>query len=201
MIGSNLLLGYDAREDWISFQDSWSRDRRQRLLIRQDIEKPLSVDTAVWPSVFDLVPCLHRPDWTGYVQDLWEDLQALTTAVQAVELSKPICYVAIELLEEFCSCEVAEDWRERVPRVVSPDVRSLPHSLVGYDVADYYLLSGLTNCEPSLQHRSSKWAAHLNKYHLFEKAEVAFEFKAEVEARIPEHAPFFLFALWLIEPE
>jgi len=97
---SELLLGYDARESWLNFQETWDAERRQNQLLRQEIEKPLSVDSDVWPSVFEAIPCLVRPDWTGYVQHLWDDLEALRRVVEPVVSPEPekAAFVAVELV-------------------------------------------------------------------------------------------------------
>jgi hypothetical protein len=198
----NLLLGYDAREAWISFESSWSAERRLRFLLRQEIEKPLSVDSDVWPSVFELVTGLKRPDWTGYVQDLWDNLDALTSTLQSqrpVELTNTR-FIAVELVASMCSAEALAEWRDRVRDVVPPRLDQLPRRLAGYDVADFFLLSGLTNCETPMRPNLSRWAPLLNQYHLFSDPAPALEFKAEVDQRMPKHAPFFVFALWLLEP-
>src|SRR5436305_3186339 len=201
MSAQDLLLGYDAREDWISFESSWSTERRQLFLLRQDVEKPLSVDSDVWPSVFELLPDLRRPDWTGYVQDLWDNFQALVETLKSTVPTESVNlrFIAIELIASLCSDAELTEWRDRVKEVIPPRLDQLPRKLAGYDVADFFLLSGLTNCEVPARPDPSRWAPLLNRHHLFLDPASAFEFKTEVDARVPEHAPFFVFSLWLIE--
>ena len=60
MDARDILLGYDLRENWLTFGEMWdAAERSERFLWRQDIEKPLSVDSYIWPSVFDLVSGLE----------------------------------------------------------------------------------------------------------------------------------------------
>lgn len=52
---SELLLGYDVREACLQPYDLcvWSAERRTTYLIDPKAEQPLSVDTLLWPSLFD----------------------------------------------------------------------------------------------------------------------------------------------------
>lgn len=199
---SDLLLGYDAREAPLNPRGTWGKERRQSHLLRQELVKPLSVDSEVWPSVFEVSPHLPRPDWTGNVQDLWDDLQALTKVVEpGISLeSEQISYIAVELVSSTTSGTMLAVWQDRVRAAVSPRLIELPRTLAGYDVADYFLLSGLTNCGSPHWADPQVWSPKLNQYHLFQDAATAVAFKAEADKHVPEHAPFFVFALWLIEP-
>lgn len=201
MNSHDILLGYDLRENWLTFGEMWDAERSERFLWRQDIEKPLSADSYIWPSVFDLVSGLERPEWTGCVQDLWENLGDLVKFSESVaHLREQSCLIAIELVADSCSAGEISDWRRRVLEVVPPRSEDPSFRLLGYDVADYYLLSGLMNCESSLRHDSSHWRPLLNQYHLFRDAGSALEFKYQVADHYREHAPFFVFALWRREP-
>jgi len=157
---ADLLVGYDAREDWLEFPDPWSAERRQSHLLRQGIVKPLSVDSDAWPSVFELVQDLVRPDWTGYVQDLWEDLEALKGAVSSADSlgARPLSWTAVELVSVTTSKTMLAVWQDRVQAVVPPRITDLNARLVGYDVADYFLLSSLTNCGASRWVAPQEWS-------------------------------------------
>lgn len=202
MSAPGLLLGYDAREGWSRLEDSWDKDRRDRFLLRQDAEKVLSVDSDVWPSVFDVVPELTRPDWTGYVQFLWDDLGALTGAIgSAAPLgSRQISWIAVELVSPTTSGTMLAVWQDRVRVIVPPRLEELPRTLAGYDVADYFLLSSLTNCESPRWADPLEWSPLLNQHHLFRDTASAVRFKEKADKHVPDHAPFFVFALWLITP-
>ena len=69
---SERLLGFDARVPSGGY--AWPLQRRRTFLLRDDVTAPLSVDTMVWPSVFDDRP---TPEWTGANAGLWEDLSEL----------------------------------------------------------------------------------------------------------------------------
>jgi hypothetical protein len=73
---------------------------------------------------------------------------------------------------------------------------------LGFDVSDGSGLSGLSNCGyakdevPALRER---WGPHLNTYHLFSDVDQAIEFKRLSDNRVREHAPFFVYGLYLVE--
>ena len=62
--------------------------------------------------------------------------------------------------------------------------------------------SGLSNCgytDAGAASLRSQWAGLLNEHHLLGDLEKAFEFRDLSERRVPEHTPFFVFGLWLVE--
>ncbi|MBJ6765061.1 hypothetical protein JGU66_30225 [Myxococcaceae bacterium JPH2] len=80
-----------------------------------------------------------------------------------------------------------------------PPSKTEDWTLLGYDVADAGLTSGLSNCgyRPSeLAQLRASWAAQLNGHHLFEEFGSALAFRDVTARRVPEHAPFFVYALW-----
>jgi len=71
---------------------------------------------------------------------------------------------------------------------------------VGYDVCDATLLSGLLNCgyagaDERLE--ALRWLPSLNQWHLFRASSDAASFAAATDARVPVHAPFRVFRLYL----
>jgi len=200
MSSSRRLIGYDVREDFDSVAREWTDERKARFLIRGDVMAPLSVDTDVWRSIFDVQPSMERPAWTGYVQDAWSDLDALLAALAPRDGRRIVeGHVAVlELVERGCTEPELVRWHERVLRV-SPPTDGLSLDFLGYDVADWFLLSGLMNCALD-QSLPSLWIARLNGYHLFETSEDADDFRRLVNRLVPEHAPFFVYGLSLVRP-
>jgi hypothetical protein len=73
------------------------------------------------------------------------------------------------------------------------------HDLLGYDVADYDLLGGLSNCGYAPEEVASiapVWAPLLNRWHLFDSPGDATAFAAVTAKRVPEHAPFFAYGIY-----
>src|SRR5205085_3952716 len=179
-MGSNdLLLGFDAREMWLDFSQDWPEERKRSFLLRRDIIKPLSTDTSVWPSVFDVDQTLQRPPWIGPTGRLWEDLQALENSLSTVSnRTKPYWVIALTLLSTISDSEEQAYWNIRTEGV-SPPVCDPSWQLLGYDVADSDLISGLTNFaygKDEVEDIGQKYIPHLNEYHLFTSVEPATEF-------------------------
>jgi hypothetical protein len=79
--------------------------------------------------------------------------------------------------------------------------------LLGYDVCDEWLLSGLTDLAwgdgspEEVQAICQKYVPSLNEYHLFTSVDSAAEFIPLAEEGARAHAPFFVFGLWLIKKQ
>jgi hypothetical protein len=53
-MADEILIGFDAREAG-EHDPRWDDDERRELfLLRRDVARPLSVDRAAWPTVFDI---------------------------------------------------------------------------------------------------------------------------------------------------
>jgi hypothetical protein len=169
---SELLLGFDAREMWLDVAEYWPEERKRTFLLRQDIVKPLSTDIFVWRSVFDVEQTLNRPQWTGPIQELWEDLATLQAYLDTAwgERTLPSWIIAVTLQEDGCESEDLLEWYVRVSKgidetvpgvlplsgdllewyarasMIIPALRDPAWALLGYDVSDKWLWSGLSNC-------------------------------------------------------
>ncbi len=74
--------------------------------------------------------------------------------------------------------------------------------LLGFDVSDGSLLSGLSNCGYAAEESKSlraQWRGHLNQHHLFEEPASASGFCRLTDARVPEHAPFCVYGLYVVK--
>jgi hypothetical protein len=72
-------------------------------------------------------------------------------------------------------------------------------SLLGYDVADAGWISGLSNCgytDDEIKTLAPVWAPRLNSFGLLASVEDAVAFRQVCDARVTEHAPFWIYALW-----
>lgn len=191
-----LLLGFDAREMNIKDSPAWDADRRNGYLFRADVLKPFSTDTSVWPSILDDA---SRPALCVGYQDLWNDLGCLRSHIPQAQTCQLIA-VALQLTNVD---QVERDyWSSAIPPTI-PSSLGEDWSFLGYDISDRWLLSGLTNCGflPSLDDAEAlkrKWGRLLNSNHLFNSLEYALEFAALSDKRAAEHAPFFVFGIWLV---
>jgi hypothetical protein len=194
------LIGFDAREMWQEYHIAWPQERKDRYLLRQDIKKPLSTDTMVWPSVFDEVGELASPyNWRG---SLWDDLGNMIDFMKARPITTHLTFwtIGITLVSGEFDAGQEEMGYPTLPALDLP-AGSEDWTLLGYDVSDHSLLSGLSNCgylEEEKRRFEKQWGEHLNHYHLFTEVEPAVEFREVSDRRVPEHAPFFVYGLYLI---
>ncbi len=159
------------------------RDRRAQFLLRRDVPSVRSVDTLVW----ERPPGLPRPP---VPERLWPDLSALSAAAHALDRAGTVVVRITALGED-------------APTPESLDPAGPPpagtYDLLGYDVADYDLLSGLTNCGYSPEEAASLapiWAPLLNEWHLFGNPGDAMAYADVTEKRVPEHAPFYAYGIY-----
>lgn len=212
------LIGFDARKAWIDWQRWWLPQRRSAYLLCDDIHSVLSVDTGSWPSVFD---CNHYmgveispfeqevlagpespDDWIGRNDPLWADLEQLRSflAQESVRIRRPYDIIAVT-----CSIKAGEhDWKAQYPRQddVNPPAVEPRWSFLGYDVAQSFI-SALSNCGylSSKENSAARlcWGNKLNHSHLFDEIEEALAFRTASNERVPEHSPFFVYGLYLVE--
>lgn len=183
--GTFQLFGYDARRPLGGpTEKEWTTDRRKRFLLCPDIVRPLSVDRTVWPAL----PCALKDE--RELPEYWSELEDLrhrcseaefTLVAMAVEINEPR---AQALLTSCTPSEVTSEW-----------------PLLGYDVADTGLTSGLSNCGflPAVDDLSmlqQTWEVRLNAHGLFRAHEDATAFRDLSDSRLPEHAPFLVIALY-----
>ena len=202
---NELLLGFDAREMWLDIAEYWPEERKRTFLLRQDIVRPLSTDEYVWRSVFDVDISLQYPQWTGPIQNLWDNLDTLQEYLDTTwsERTLPYWLMAVTLQEEVCERENLLEWHDRVSNLITTP-RDPAWAFLGYDVSDKWLTSGLNNCgfkESEMQILRDTYASYLNEHHLFDALKPAVDFMHVSDERVRAHAPFFVFGLWLIKKE
>jgi hypothetical protein len=200
------LVGYDAREYWLTMNNSWTEEQKHRFLYRLDVTKPLSVDTRIWPTIFESEGRSIPVEFNGF-QDCWADFFTLQNTVAQVFQENPMRtwkLIAITLLLGYCSQEDQAIWLSRLP-ATNPDRRGIDWGFLGYDIADQWMLSTLSNCGflpgiddvPKLR---AKWGPRLNEFHLFQNIHDAILFKQFSDERLREdHAPCFIFGLWIVK--
>lgn len=173
-------IGFDLR---VTAPDlSWTADRRTRHLLRRDVASVRSVDPHVWVRPPGLPPAPEA-------EQLWPQLSGLLAAAHALDRADVVT-VQITALEDDA----------QPPESAGQAGAALEgYDLLGYDVADYYLMSGLANCGYTSKEAASlapAWAPLLNEWHLFGNLGDATEFAAVTERRVPEHAPFFTYGIY-----
>jgi hypothetical protein len=206
------LIGFDIRrraEDYL--QVRWAHETRALYLLNTEIEWPLSVDDSVWPTVFryrhdisELYPARTTAVDPGYeVCGLWSDLLLMRQMYEKFRLSSSSgIEVAIELIAgpELSSDQFGSPLLDKsVVPVVAPSKVPSGSSLLGYDVADCWLYSGLSNCGYSAEEAGGlrlEWSNKLNDHGLFGDIDDAARFRVVSDERVPEHAPFWVYGLY-----
>ena len=147
---------------------------------------------------------IRVPDWAVAANaPLWEDLARMKSYLdeQGVDPADRVP-VAVGWLSRLGFRDPGnEDGYKKTPFHVpaEPAQPEASWNLLGYDVADAALFSGLSDCgytrEDSERLRGS-WVSALNDHHLFSAHGPAFEFVDVTNARVPEHAPFHVYSLY-----
>jgi hypothetical protein len=193
------LVGYDARE-MLASPSAWTQHRIDTFLLRTRVDKALSVDTMVWPSVFAAEENVDSPPWARQLK-LWHDLQRLEDRLE--DDSRPFWIITIALLWSPLNAQERDVWEAMLSTTPRLN-RSGEWRLLGYDIADRALTSGLSNCgyDPQeVQALRVKWTPHLNGFHLFIDSDRAYEFKMMTDSRVREHAPFFVYGLYRVRAD
>lgn len=189
-----LLAGAEVRVDPEPPDPSWSEARREKYLLRRDIRRPLSVDRTVWPScpMADGQPSPQALPWVGV-----EVVRKRAVETCATRQPRAVT-IAIGLVIEHANDEaLAASRGVATELVVEPTWRRL-----GFDIADGTAISGLSNCSYEADEAAAlrdAWAARLNDHGLFDDVDEALAFRAVTDARVREHAPFAVYAVWLVE--
>ena len=196
------IIGFDVREMWESFDETWSEARRETYLFRHDVEKTLSCDAMVWKSIFSMgigsgEMSLKIPKWIGPNNSLWENLDELTSFVEENwKGSKEFWYIALTCESKEGSC-YQPYFEPTIPSAIDDS-----WVFLGYDVAEGCCLSGLSNCGglegKNMAELRQYWSPFLNKFHLFDDELRAHDFKKFSNDRVKEHAPFLVCGMWLI---
>lgn len=213
-LSSEKLIGFDARVMWLGVEDLWDEHRRGMFLVRQDVQRILSTDEMVWPSVFADSTIgigtkrieINGPNisdkWIGVNNPHWESLEELRGFLKQhpAGTKRPAWVIAVSCIAD--------------PKIMSETTgvyldKSNPPAIddewkfLGYDVSDGGSLSGLTNCgyddEDRAVMKGRSWESDLNENHLFDSPEPACEFRKFCDERAREHSPFIVCGLYFIE--
>ncbi len=199
----HILIGFDARQNWLPMANWWPQNGPFLYLLRDDVARPYSVDKNIWSSVCHVLADLARPDDAGPLPPLWNDADRLRTHLATKEGldRRPHSFVAVTVGVDSIGPGAAE-WLSLIGPG-GPDLGALDAgwTLAGYDVANPKLLSGLTDApydteQEDLAALKARWVPHLNDHHLFTRFDEAAAFVSVSESRAKRFAPFGVFGIW-----
>lgn len=220
------IVGFDARRIILKENEKWTDERKRLYLIEEKSTRVFSVDENVWPTfvkhrldqfILDMPPEKREkmfpnldvdqseplaPEWIGFNAPFWENLHDLKRYLDLVNPTEEIWVTAatIFLTEEMMPTR--KDYPPYIEPTNPPNLDS-PWIMLGYDIADPFRCSGLSNCGyrdcDFKQYSREYWAKKLNENHLFSEFDSALAFSKFSDKRIPEHAPFYVYGLYRIE--
>jgi hypothetical protein len=172
---------------------SWDGARRESYLLRRDVARPLSVDRSVWPSspTADDQPSPAALPWVSV-----EEVRRRAVEARTARQLQAVTIVIGLVIESADDDALAARQGIETDLLVEPGWRFL-----GFDIADG-AISGLSNCgykEDQAATLRDAWAPRLNEHGLFDQVGDALAFRAVTDARVREHAPFAVYAIWMVE--
>lgn len=196
---NEVLLGFDVRELWVPLSEQWPPSRVQMYCLHEVTSKPLSTDHLVWPSVFEIVSSECHPH-TGFSGRLWTSLSEMLACFKRLKIDRETRAIAIALVWDSHASNNSTMWSSLI-LPTAPEKVDPAWLFLGYDVSDQWLLSGLSNCGYSRNERQmlqAHWSSKLSDSHLLRNRRDALRFIQVCNARVPEHAPFFAYAIYAI---
>jgi len=205
------LVGYDARIKECVLPHYWDDVRRSAYLARKDVVSPFSVDSMVWPSIFDYeylaIGMDHEyrekmgltgyplKEWIGPNPPFWSSFRELEQYANQIACGDE--YVIIAVYKHVLINRGVNEQIQGVKHVEEGN----PLIFQGFDVVAEGFISGLSNCALSGDDKAlhEQWGSRINKHHLFDEIDDAFEYKKFVDKAVKEHAPFDIYSLWIIE--
>jgi hypothetical protein len=114
------------------------------------------------------------------------------------ESNRDAALIAVEIVgpdgESFDSINSSLIYLEQDPKIVPEG-----NTVLGFDVADEAMLSGLSNCgytPQELEGLRPVWQSRMNDHGLLISVEDALEFMKLSDERVEEHAPFWVYKLY-----
>lgn len=198
------LIGFQLRIA-LNHIMQFDNSRRAYYLLREDIVRPLSVDETVWSGCEDSI--LLSQLFSDYSPKQYASPNGLGVycKVSPAVLTRLSTYDGAFLI----GITVVNDTSDRANELIAKHYINMALSIdqlitagwkcLGYDIANYWLLSGLMNCGYEKTEKSplvQSYAGGLNKYGLFKNADDAQRFRIDCDSRVPEHSPFVVYGIW-----
>jgi hypothetical protein len=191
-------LGFDIRVGSVQHQAEWSLSRRSDFLIRPEILAPISVDDMVWPRL--------GPDSSEFPMWLWGSTGEILSAFPALggsTIGDSGRIIAIgTLTDDERYAKFIADVFFGYKNAASYEIVNSKQELLGFDVADRFFISGLSNCKLALDELTairSDWSHAIRESGLIRDPDLARTFCVICDKLIPEHAPFEVYQIDAVE--
>lgn len=177
---NDITIGYDNREPLDLLVRQWNQNRRDEHLINPLVTYPLSVDFYVWAPLVahsSKLPCGLYTEYNRSLEDLGVPIAITVWDSRGKDYFAAIC-------EGLLSESRLDNW-----------------TFLGYDIADQYFVSALSNCGVGEEDEltKQKWVKCVNDWGLISEESEASEFRDWSDQRVREHAPFFVYGLYVVD--
>jgi hypothetical protein len=173
-----------------------------RYLLNATINFPLSVDTSVWPGVkndLQMNKIFYNYDVVPNGLNLFNLREDCDRFIITHNQNEPVI-IAIGFYPNNAQHLIKQH------RITPPPTNDKKQKealyFLGYDVCDYWLISGLMNCGlDQSRHKELKniFCRSLNQYGLFYDFNIALRFASEISNIVSEHAPFIPSGLFIFD--
>lgn len=188
-MSQEIFLGYDIRTSLEGhIEKSWDAARRYDYLLRPETTRPVSVDRMIWPSLLTN----EAPPF-----GLLTTLDELVRSIEELERSAggELTLIGVYGFPNRESTVPAAWSMAMGTQRTSECIHGVSTDL-GFDVADEFLLSGLSNCQLTPEERGricERWSQNVNMYGLLDDLESALRVKTVYDRLVPEHSPFYVY--------
>jgi|GEM_PF-4891911 len=167
----------------------WDKNRKKQFLLNCEVKKPLSIDDAVW----DHLDKSHTEFLTNDVE-LHPDFELNKDHVTILITMPPKDYSRIIHFFDHSNIYYPK-WLQCINQ------HGLNFNFLGYDIADFMLMSGISNCgyEDNEKKLFEPYLPFINEYGLISDLDVAGSIRQMVDKRVSEHAPFYIFGIYEVE--
>lgn len=197
-------IGYQLRLPRDEASATWSPERRAKYLLVPDIDAPLSADVDVWPVASENE--IGEELFADYVSGEYEAANGLGVfQLRSGSNSGALGLAASKLNVVGISADQADADRLMSKYLISRNSIATPSDialkLLGFDVCDDALISGLMNCGVGVFQRNDlvkRFKIFINEYGLFDRFDIAQDFAGVIDGLVPEHAPFIPIGLFVL---
>jgi hypothetical protein len=186
-----MVLGYDLRVSARTPFD-WPPSRMETFLLRQDVLKPLSVDSIVWEKVDNSNQ--ERLNHFGF----WNSIEDAQNSIDGIAFDLPPAFVKLEIAWLASEENTVDRYFEEIP--TSPTSKMHPWIDLGYDVADTGLISSIMNCGHAIQEIEyyTQHPSLFNEFHLFRDFGDAHAFLQKMSVGRKANDPLFVYGISML---